>query len=162
MAHSEQPTGGNHGPTTAKRPTTPPKPAAAIHHRPGVQATATQRQFPATTSTNVGYALPAEEAREIVRVAVKQHWDLQALVQAAKISTPQHLNHRVQITPTNAALGMRHLWQTTGDDLMGLATIGLPPAHYDRSPSPCAAHPICPPRSNAMTNSAPPSPACPP
>ncbi|GAB3029314.1 AraC family transcriptional regulator [Mycobacterium bourgelatii] len=82
---------------------------------------------PATTSTNVGYALPAEEAREIVRVAVKQHWDLQALVQAAKISTPQHLNHRVQITPTNAALGMRHLWQTTGDDLMGLATIGLPP-----------------------------------
>ncbi|CAM3133979.1 hypothetical protein BST27_18210 [Mycobacterium intermedium] len=81
-----------------------------------------------TPTPTVGYALPAEEAREFVRVAVKQRWDLPALVQAAKISTTSgHLNHYVQITPANAALGMQHLWQITGDTLLGLARIKLAP-----------------------------------
>ncbi len=76
------------------------------------------------SASDFSYALPVDEARGIVRVAVIRRWDLPALMNAAQLCPPA--DSRLQISRDNASLGMQHLWRVTEDDLMGLANVGVP------------------------------------
>jgi len=81
-------------------------------------------ESPAGSALSPGYPLPAGEAREIVRLAAKHRWDVQASARAAQLSGSTHLDQCLETTRNNARLGLQHLWRLTDDDL--LSDLGVP------------------------------------
>lgn len=69
---------------------------------------------------------PAGEAKQIVRLAVKHQCEVQALARATQISRPTSHDQCLEITRTNASLGLQQLWRTADDDLTGLHSVGVP------------------------------------
>jgi AraC-like DNA-binding protein len=81
---------------------------------------------PARPGPDEGFNLPPEQLKEFARLATRHRWDLAALMRAARIPTPTHLNQCVEITRHSASLGLQHLWRVTDDDLIGLSSIQVP------------------------------------
>lgn len=73
-----------------------------------------------------GHPQSAGEAKQIVRLAVKHQCEVQALARAARVSRPVSHDQCLEITRSNASIGLQQLWRTTDDDLAGLRNVGVP------------------------------------
>lgn len=72
-----------------------------------------------------GHPQPADEAKHLVRLAENHRREVQALARAAQLSKRASHDQCLEITRTNARLGLRQLWRNTGDDPISLRGVGV-------------------------------------